>query len=40
MYGDVEFSMSLAEDAMVHALTKLNYSKARSLIENIQEFQV
>lgn len=40
MSGDVEFSIPLAEDAMVRALMKLNYSKARSIIKNIQQLQV
>ncbi|XP_014480134.1 PREDICTED: gem-associated protein 5 isoform X2 [Dinoponera quadriceps] len=37
--GDVEFSLSLVEDAMMHALVKLDYSKARSLIGDIQDFR-
>lgn len=40
MSDDVEFGMLLAEDAMVCALMKLNYSKACSIIENIQGLQV
>ncbi|XP_025162758.1 gem-associated protein 5 [Harpegnathos saltator] len=39
MSGDVEFSISIAEDAMMRALVKLDYSKARFVIENIQELQ-
>lgn len=38
--GDKEFGASLAEEAIARALTTLDYSKARSILANIQQFQV